>query len=182
MNATLHAVSYCLVGLIALTWVGNLACQLLFRISGLRQGSGSTTSAIPVTNSINGHSVDVSANAVTAGVDKAGHIIGWLERCVIAIGVLCHSWEIVAGVIALKSIARFKELDNEIPAEYFLIGSLFSLFWALLVSTAWLEYDHFVGARLQESVTSVIETKAKGAVDAQSTKLTIFIRSPTVAQ
>lgn len=29
-----------------------------------------------------------------------------------------HSWEVLAAVIALKTVGRFKELDYKIPAEY----------------------------------------------------------------
>ncbi len=65
---------------------------------------------------------------------KAGWLIGILERILVGIGILLKSWEIVAGVAALKSISRYRELDDKLTAEYFLIGSMVSLLWAFIVT------------------------------------------------
>lgn len=133
MPMILHAILYNLVALVALTWGGNLACQLLLRLSGMK-----------------------AAHPVSNGADRAGHIIGWLERLIIALGLVSHSWEVLAAVIALKTISRFKDLDKTIPAEYFLIGSLFSVFWSLLIVGMWLVYDQRLGIDVRSRAARLI--------------------------
>lgn len=59
-------------------------------------------------------------------------------------------------MIALKTVARFKELDDRLPAEYFLIGSLFSIFWAMLITGAWLGYDRAYGIDLHRTMLEVV--------------------------
>lgn len=145
MISVLHSVIYCLCALAALTWLGNWACGLLLHKTGMVQSRGTTNGA---TNAGN-------------GATNAGKLIGALERLIIAAGVIMHSWEIIAGVIALKTIARFKELDKEINAEYFLVGSLFSLAWTILVSGLWLAYDHGMGNDLRAKSAELINPKEK---------------------
>jgi hypothetical protein len=41
-------------------------------------------------------------------------------------------------------------------AEYFLVGSMFSILWALLITTAWLTYDHHVGFDLYQKTIAVM--------------------------
>src|SRR5690606_34191596 len=67
--------------------------------------------------------------------NHAGKRIGLLERILMLIGVLTMKWELIAIVIALKTVARYKELDEQEASEYFLIGSLASLLWAILITT-----------------------------------------------
>lgn len=151
----LHAFAYCLAATLALTWLGNIVCQLLFHFTGMK-----------------------SAGRVSAGVDRAGHLIGWLERLIIAVGVLCHNWEVVAAVIALKTIGRFKELDNTVPAEYFLVGSLFSLLWAFLISGLWLAYDHGIGLDLRKKSAEMVNPNDKDA-GAKTMRVSISLPQPT---
>jgi hypothetical protein len=61
-------------------------------------------------------------------------VIGILERLLIFLGLVASSWEILAGVVALKTVARYSDLDKQDKAEYFLIGSLASILWAVVVS------------------------------------------------
>jgi hypothetical protein len=61
---------------------------------------------------------------------RAGRVIGVLERLLIFVGLTASSWEILAGVVALKTVARYSKLDEQNKAEYFLIGSLASILWA----------------------------------------------------
>ena len=114
------------VALVVLTWGGNAMCRLLFRATGL-----SDTDA-----------------AGSGGKPAAGRVIGSLERLVLAIGIVTANWPVFAAVIALKSVARFKELDDKTFAEYFLVGSLFSIFWAALVTGAWLWADEALNLNL----------------------------------
>lgn len=66
---------------------------------------------------------------------KNGSIIGNLERILVFLGIIIQEWTLIGIVVALKTIARYKELDNQDQSEYFLIGSMFSLLWAILVAT-----------------------------------------------
>lgn len=56
-----------------------------------------------------------------------GKLIGILERSLIYFMIIFNQVTAVAIIIALKSLARFKELDDKNFAEYFLIGSLLSI-------------------------------------------------------
>ncbi len=64
---------------------------------------------------------------------KNGRLIGNLERLLIFIAIIIQEYSLVGIVIALKTIARYKELDDQDKSEYFLIGSLFSLLWAVSI-------------------------------------------------
>lgn len=133
-GAVIHALAYSGVALLLLTMTGNWACRLMVNLIGLRDAMA----------------------GVAQSTAAAGRYIGALERLVIAIGLVVHSWEAVAAVIALKTIARFKELDKQLPAEYFLVGSLFSLLWAIAVTTAWLAYDRHVGVNIAAAIVPLV--------------------------
>lgn len=61
---------------------------------------------------------------------ERGKLIGILERTFIYFLIIFHQIGAIAVIIALKSLARFKELEDKQFAEYFLIGSLLSLLMA----------------------------------------------------
>lgn len=61
----------------------------------------------------------------------AGRIIGVLERMITLTLVLFDQWGALGFVLAAKSIARFKDLDQRLSAEYYLIGTLMSLLLAV---------------------------------------------------
>jgi len=61
-----------------------------------------------------------------------GKLIGILERGLIYFLIIFNQVAAIAIIIALKSLARFKELDDKNFAEYFLIGSLLSICVAVL--------------------------------------------------
>lgn len=68
---------------------------------------------------------------------NAGRVIGILERwTVLLIVVLSGELGVVAFVIAAKSLARFKQLDERSFAEYVLVGTLLSTFLTLAVAIA----------------------------------------------
>ncbi|MEJ0024543.1 MAG: hypothetical protein WDN01_00835 [Rhizomicrobium sp.] len=79
---------------------------------------------------------------------RAGRYIGLLERSLIVAGLLMNSWDIVTAVIALKTVARYKELDEQLSAEYFLIGSLTSILWAVFIAISLAKYDGTIGLHL----------------------------------
>ncbi len=65
---------------------------------------------------------------------KNGKIIGILERVIVFLGIFIGEWSLVGIILALKTIARYKELDGKDNSEYFLIGTMASLLWAILMS------------------------------------------------
>ncbi len=138
-----HGAAYTIVALVLLTGVGNIACRLLFSSAGLKS--------------------ETSEN--TGDLQPAGWIIGWLERTVLAIGIVTQSWEVLAAVIALKTVARFKELDDQRFAEYFLVGSLFSVLWAVIVTSAWLTYDRHFGFDIRTKIAGIFEITERSSGD-----------------
>jgi hypothetical protein len=124
MIATLQIAAYAALALL-LTLGGNFVCKWVLRLSA--------TSAPPET----GEKITL----------RAGRVIGVLERILIFAGLTVGSWEILAGVIALKTVARYSKLDEQNRAEYFLIGSLASILWAVLVTVATVLFDQRFGFR-----------------------------------
>jgi hypothetical protein len=76
---------------------------------------------------------------------RAGRMIGVLERLLVFLGLIVGSWEILAAVIALKTVARYAKLDEQNNAEYFLVGSLASILWAAAVTVLVAFYDRSLG-------------------------------------
>jgi hypothetical protein len=70
------------------------------------------------------------------GVKGAGAIIGFLERGLVLTFVLLNQYTAIGLILTAKSIARYKELDNRRFAEYFLIGTLSSMLFAILIGLA----------------------------------------------
>lgn len=58
---------------------------------------------------------------------KTGKWIGILERMLISALIYKHQYTVISYIIAIKSLARFKMLDNKIFSEYYLLGTLFSV-------------------------------------------------------
>jgi heme A synthase len=67
------------------------------------------------------------------GLRKAGATIGVLERMLVLTLVLIGQFAAIAIIFAAKSIARFEELKDREFAEYYLIGTLSSILFAMLV-------------------------------------------------
>ena len=106
-------------------WVGNMLCRLVFTLATVevtKQGIAEEKQAL-----------------------RAGRYIGLFERLLVSLGMIMQQWELIVAVIALKTVARYRELDNQITAEYFLVGSLVSLLWAVLVTIALMLYDRSAG-------------------------------------
>lgn len=105
--------------LLFLTYGGNAACKWVLRWSA--------TTTPPE-----------SGQKITL---RAGRVIGILERVLIFVGLVASSWEILAGVVALKTVARYSDLDKQDKAEYFLVGSLASILWAVAMTALIALYD-----------------------------------------
>lgn len=63
---------------------------------------------------------------------NAGLYIGWLERLLVLTAIVVQTPTLVGLILTGKSIARFPELKDARFVEYFLIGTLLSLFLSLL--------------------------------------------------
>jgi len=155
-----------LAALVVLTFGGNLACRALLQISGITPPLASPTATAPTPAVLNpasppsgtAHAPGPAPAATTTPTQTtipatsagAGRMIGTLERLIILLGLVAGSWEIVAAVIALKTVARFKELDERLQAEYFLIGSLASIVWAAMVSLMLMQFDRTLGFHIAD--------------------------------
>lgn len=74
------------------------------------------------------------------GIPGGGASVGAVERVLTLTFVLLGQYEALALILAAKSIARFEELKTREFAEYYLIGTLSSITFAMLVGifTSWL--------------------------------------------
>ena len=147
----LHGVLYTSIAIIFLIWVGNALCKLILKASGLTAAMNQRQAAKVDATVASGQ--PAPAPPLNA---RAGGVIGAFERLVLVIGILTGSWEVLAAVVALKTVARFKELDERLDAEYFLIGSLFSILWAICVAAAWIAYDKAYGLDITGSITAFV--------------------------
>ena len=68
-----------------------------------------------------------------SGLKGAGMVIGIVERVMVLTFVLVNQYTAITVIFAAKSIARFNELKDRKMAEYYLIGTLASITFALLV-------------------------------------------------
>lgn len=84
-----------------------------------------------VLNSVKVAPRDGEENADTAELNR-GRIIGILERTLVYFVIILGQYTGIAIVVALKSIARFREFENRQFAEYFLIGTLLSVLLAVI--------------------------------------------------
>ncbi|MDX8046200.1 DUF3307 domain-containing protein [Gracilibacillus sp. S3-1-1] len=62
-----------------------------------------------------------------------GKLIGYVERLLVIILTAIGAYQSIAFIIAAKSIARFKQLDDRNWAEYFLLGTLSSILIGLVL-------------------------------------------------
>lgn len=113
-------------------WAGNKLCRLVFTLATVE--------------------VSPKGHIQEENVLQAGRYIGLFERLLMSLGVIVDHWEIIVAVIALKTVARYRELNDQITAEYFLVGSLVSLLWAVLVTVALVIFDKDVGMGFFQSL------------------------------
>ena len=73
------------------------------------------------------------------GLEGAGAIIGILERIFTLTLVFIGQYTALALILTAKSIARFEDLKKREFAEYYLIGTLSSMLFALFIGifTIW---------------------------------------------
>ena len=103
--------------------VSNEANHLLrLLLAGLRVGPAATA----------GDSPDMAAT--DRREYNTGRVIGILERIIIYVAVLTDQIAAIGLVLAVKGLARFKEMDDRPFAEYVLVGTLLSLLLAVFVA------------------------------------------------
>ena len=78
------------------------------------------------------HPEDLSYNQLSGERIKVGSWIGILEREIILILGIMNQFGAIGFVLAAKSMARFKQLEDKSFAEKYLIGTLLSAMIALL--------------------------------------------------
>lgn len=66
-------------------------------------------------------------------LQSRGKLIGYIERLLVISLTIVGAYPSIAIIIAAKSIARFKQLDDRNWAEYFLLGTLSSIFLGLML-------------------------------------------------
>lgn len=63
---------------------------------------------------------------------NVGKWVGILERVIIGYFILLGQFGAIGFTIAVKSLARFKMMDNKIFSEYYLLGTLFSVTYTFI--------------------------------------------------
>ncbi len=68
-------------------------------------------------------------------IDQAetGRFIGFLERMLIVIFLIKNQFSAIGFLVGIKSIARFKMMENKIFSEYYLIGTLSSITYTIVI-------------------------------------------------
>lgn len=61
-----------------------------------------------------------------------GKLIGYIERLLVILLTYYSSYPAIAFIVTAKSIARFKQMDDRDWAEYFLLGTLTSMFLGIV--------------------------------------------------
>ncbi|KJS22553.1 MAG: hypothetical protein VR72_05850 [Clostridiaceae bacterium BRH_c20a] len=74
---------------------------------------------------------------------RVGKYIGILERTILFIVLINGKMEAVGFIIAAKSFTRFKQLEKKEFAEYYLIGTLLSVTFALISYVIYSSYELF---------------------------------------
>jgi len=68
-----------------------------------------------------------------SGLKSAGMAIGIIERILTLTFVMLGQYTAITIIFAAKSIARFNELKDRKMSEYYLIGTLLSITFALIM-------------------------------------------------
>lgn len=78
-----------------------------------------------------------SGGSSSAGdVEGMGRVIGILERMLLLSLILLGQWQAVGWIFAGKTVARFRELNDRVFSEYYIIGTLSSLLFAAATGSA----------------------------------------------
>lgn len=89
----------------------------------------------PLKTNLEGTSLTSVNNKDDESLEKAGRIIGMIERTLILSFILLDKWQAIGFLLAAKSIFRFGQLNTAKDrrlTEYVLIGTLVSFFVAII--------------------------------------------------
>lgn len=78
--------------------------------------------------------IDKNSNDQEENDPQVGRIIGKLERIIISFLILCNQFGAIGFVLAAKSIARYKQLEDKNFAERYLVGTLTSVTIAFIAT------------------------------------------------
>jgi len=73
---------------------------------------------------------DMPGAGLNSGGSGAGARVGSLERLIVFLLIVAGEWGVIGFVIAAKSIARFKELEDKAFTDYYLAGTFTSILFA----------------------------------------------------
>ncbi|MGL4819999.1 MAG: DUF3307 domain-containing protein [Bacilli bacterium] len=76
---------------------------------------------------------EMGFNYARSIANSNGKYIGYIERLLILIFVFQGQYGAIGFIIAAKSLARFKQMDDRGWAEYFLLGTLTSIFISISI-------------------------------------------------
>lgn len=74
-----------------------------------------------------------SKEPITTSISNAGRMIGNMERRLITIALIAGQYTGIAFVLAAKTLARHKQLEEPSFAEYYLVGTLYSILYTILM-------------------------------------------------
>jgi hypothetical protein len=114
-----------LFGLLVLTNEINLFIRMVFRHFGMEPARDTTPT-----------SMDASNHGIDRHEYNTGRVIGILERWLMYLVMLStNDLGAIAFIVAAKGLARMKQLDDKVFAEYMLIGTLLSMLSAVLMGS-----------------------------------------------
>lgn len=70
---------------------------------------------------------------IMSSTNNAGRMIGNMERLIIGTALIAGQYTGIALVLAAKTIARHKQLEDQVFAEYYLIGTLYSILYTIIM-------------------------------------------------
>jgi len=128
VGGTSAAAGELLVPLPAQWWLGVALCALA--VAG-----GGPAAALVLRAATRGGATGINGGILVGDepgreVLRGGTTIGYLERIVVVAAALLGRWELLAVLIAVKGLGRFRDLDAGAATERFIIGTLVSLIWA----------------------------------------------------
>lgn len=106
---------------------GSLVALILDALPRVEPATTGTPASVP-------HRLDESRAPTDPGSKTPsgrGRVIGILERWLVLTLLLVGQWGVIGFVLAAKSIARFDQLKEQTFAEYYLIGTLLSVLFAI---------------------------------------------------
>lgn len=77
---------------------------------------------------------DEQRKEVAGGIPNAGLVIGLIERTLVMTFVYLGEWSAIGLLLAAKSIIRFESAKQRHFAEYFIVGTLSSILFAIVVA------------------------------------------------